>query len=63
VSASLPETVRHCDDCAAPRLFLALCLDGHENCLDLVCAECGAGYALAPLPMPAPAPSALRDVA
>jgi len=64
VTASYPETVRHCDDCAAPRLFVALCLDGHrDDCLDLVCAACGAGYAFVPLPIAAPAPHALRHVA
>jgi hypothetical protein len=64
----MPELSRHCADCAAPRLFVALCLDGHAECLDLVCVECGAGYTLAPLPLTvaapaAPAPRALRDVA
>jgi hypothetical protein len=46
-------------------LFVALCPDGHEDCLDLVCAECGAGYALLSpsLTDTAPAPSALRAVA
>jgi hypothetical protein len=68
VSASLPATVHHCDDCAAPRLFLALCLDGHSECLDLICADCGAAYVLVAPPrtdsvLAAHAPSALRDVA
>jgi hypothetical protein len=64
VTASHPETVRHCEDCAAPRLFVAVCLDGHtEGCLDLVCAACGAGYALVPPAIPARAPDALRHVA
>jgi hypothetical protein len=63
VPASHPETVRHCDDCAAPRPFVAVCLDGHEDCLDVVCTECGAGYVLVPLLIPAPAPDALRHVA
>jgi hypothetical protein len=63
VSASLSESVRHCTDCAAPRVFLALCLDEHADCLDLICAECGAGYALLPVPVAAPRPAALRRVA
>jgi hypothetical protein len=44
-------------------LFVAVCLDGHDDCLDLVCAECGAGYSLLSPSIPAPAPAALRDVA
>jgi hypothetical protein len=64
VTTSHPETIRHCDDCAAPRLFVAVCLDGHpEGCLDLACAECGAAYVLVPPAIPAPAPDALRRVA
>jgi hypothetical protein len=63
VSASLSESVRHCTDCAGPRLFLALCLDEHVECLDLICAECGAGYSLVPVPLAAPTPVVLRRVA
>jgi hypothetical protein len=49
-------------------LFVTLCLDGHEDCLDLICAECGAAYAFVSPPLTdsllaAPAPSALRAVA